>query len=53
MHEQKIFNKMKLFKKQKYPNSSYLARYGFYIPSYLQIKKTEMDYIISIINKLL
>ena len=53
MHEQKIFDKMKLFKKQKYPNSSYLARYGFYIPSYLQIKKTEMDYIISIINKLL
>ena len=53
MHEQKIFNKMKIFQKHKYPNSSYLARYGFYIPSYLQIKKTEMDYIISKINKLL
>ena len=53
MHEQKIFKKMKIFKKQNHPNSSYLARYGFYIPSYLELKKKDMDYIISIINKLL
>ena len=38
MHEQKIFKKMKIFKKQNHPNSSYLARYGFYIPSYLELK---------------
>ena len=53
MHEQKIFKKIKIFKKQNHPNSSYLARYGFYIPSYLELKKKDMDYIISIINKLL
>ena len=53
MHEQKIFKKMKIFKREKYPNSSYLARYGFYIPSYLQITNTEMDYVISKIKKLL
>ena len=53
MHEQKIFKKMKIFKKQNHLNSSYLARYGFYIPSYLELKKKDMDYIISIINKLL
>ena len=53
MHEQKIFKKMKIFKKQNHPNSSYLARYGFYIPSYLELKKKDIDYIISIINKLL
>ena len=52
MHEQKIFKKMKLYKKGKYPNSSYLARYGFYIPSYLQITKGEMDFVISKINKI-
>ena len=53
MHEQKIFKKMKIFKRDKYPNSSYLARYGFYIPSYLQITNAEMDYVISKIKKLL
>jgi len=53
MHEQKIFKKMKLFNNYKYPNSSYLGRYGFYIPSYLELKKSNMDYIISKINKLL
>ena len=53
MHEQKIFKKMKIFNKTKYPHSSYLGRYGFYIPSYLQITNAEMDYVISKINKLL
>ncbi len=53
MHEQKVFKKMKIFSKKKYPNSSYLGRYGFYIPSYLKITNSEMNYVISIINKLL
>jgi len=53
MHEQNVFKKMKIFSKKKYPNSSYLARYGFYIPSYLKITNSEMNYVISIINKLL
>ncbi len=53
MHEQKVFKKMKIFKNTKYPNSSYLGRYGFYIPSFPQISNTEMDYVISKINKLL
>ncbi len=53
MHEQKIFKKMKIFKKIKYSNSSYLGRYGFYIPSYLEITDDDMDYVISKINKLL
>lgn len=52
MHEQKIFKKMKIFNKNKYPNSSYLGRYGFYIPSYINITKSDMDYVISILNKL-
>jgi perosamine synthetase len=53
MHEQKIFKKMKIFENEKYPNSSYLGRYGFYIPSYLQISEAEMNYVISKIKKLL
>ena len=38
MHEQNIFKKMKIFKSNNYPNSSYLSRYGFYIPSFVKIK---------------
>ena len=53
MHEQKILKKMKIFNKTKYPNSSYLGRYGFYIPSYLQISNTDMNYIISKIKKII
>ena len=53
MHEQDIFKKMKIFPKKKYTNSSYLGRYGFYIPSFLKISNSEMNYIISKINKLL
>jgi len=53
MNEQKIFKRMKIFSKKKYPNSSYLGRYGFYIPSYLKISNSEMNYIISKINRLL
>jgi perosamine synthetase len=53
MHEQIIFKKMKLFNKTKFPNSSYLARYGLYLPSYLQLKKKNIERIISIINKIL
>tara|TARA_Y100000816_G_C25561597_1_gene303331 strand:- start:202 stop:507 length:306 start_codon:yes stop_codon:yes gene_type:complete len=53
MNEQKIFKKMKIFNKSKYPNSYYLSRYGLYIPSFLTIKKSEMDYVISIIKKLI
>ena len=53
MHEQSILKKMKIFKKSTFPNSSYLGRYGFYIPSFIEITKSEMDYVISKINKIL
>ena len=53
MHEQKVFRKMKIINNRNYPNSSYLGRYGFYIPSHLKISNFEMNYIISKIDKLL
>jgi len=53
MHEQKIFRKMKIFKNKKFPNSSYLARQGIYLPSYFNLKKKDIDYISSVINKIL
>jgi perosamine synthetase len=53
MHEQHIFKKMKIFKNKKFPNSSYLARYGLYLPSYFKLRKKDIDYISSAINKIL
>ena len=53
MNEQQIFKKMKLFNNLKFPNSSYLARYGLYLPSYFELKKKDIDSITSVINKIL
>jgi dTDP-4-amino-4,6-dideoxygalactose transaminase len=53
MHEQDILKKMKIFKKSKFPNSSYLGRYGLYLPSYYKLKNTEIDYISRVVNNLL
>jgi len=53
MHEQYVFKKMNLFKKTKFPNSSYIARYGLYLPSYYKLKNDEIDYISKIVNKVL
>jgi perosamine synthetase len=53
MHSQNILKKLKIFSKKSYPNASYLGKYGFYIPSYLKLNNSKMNYIISIINKLI
>ena len=42
---------MGLFKGQKFPVAEYFANNGFYIPSGLGIKKTEMKIICKFINK--
>jgi len=55
MNEQKIFKKLKIFdnKKNKFPNSKYLSRNGFYLPSYLELKNSEIDFICRIVNKII
>jgi perosamine synthetase len=53
MHEQFVFKKLKLFNKKTYPNSSYLSKYGLYLPSYLQLTKQEINKISNIVNKIL
>ena len=53
MHEQHIFKKMKIFKNKKFPNSSYLARYGLYLQSYYKLRIKDIDYISSAVNKIL
>ena len=53
MHQQSIFKKLKLFKNQNYPNSTYLSKYGLYLPSYFLLKKREINKISNVINKIL
>ena len=53
MHEQTIFKKMNMFRNKKFPNSSYISKYGIYLPSYIKLKKKDIDYISSVISKIL
>ena len=45
MNKQKIFKKLKIFRRQKYPNSEFLSKNGFYLPSGLGITNKEINYI--------
>tara|TARA_Y100000591_G_C21655822_1_gene605246 strand:- start:243 stop:899 length:657 start_codon:yes stop_codon:yes gene_type:complete len=54
MHKQKVFKKMKIFsKKEKYPNSEFISKNGFYLPSGVGIKNFEIDYICKTLNRIL
>ena len=53
MNKQKIFRKLKLFKKSKMPNSEYLSKNGFYIPSGLGLKNYQINYIANTLQKIL
>jgi perosamine synthetase len=54
MHKQKIF---KFLKKKnnsnKFLNSEYVSKYGFYLPSSLTLKNSEIDYICKKVNYVL
>ncbi|MDC1280637.1 DegT/DnrJ/EryC1/StrS family aminotransferase, partial [Pelagibacteraceae bacterium] len=50
MNKQNIYIKMGMFKGQKYPVAEFLANNGFYIPSGLGLKKTEMIKICKCLN---
>ena len=46
MHEQPVYQKQGLFKKESYPNAEYLARKGFYIPSGLALTAEQMERVV-------
>jgi perosamine synthetase len=52
MNKQKIFKKMKIFKKINMPVSEYISRNGFYLPSGLGLKNQEIDRVIKAILKI-
>lgn len=49
MHEQPVFQKMGLFKNEKYPVAEKMARKGFYIPSGLTITDEEIEKVVEAI----
>ena len=53
MNKQKIYKKLGLFKNIKMPNSEYLSKNGFYLPSGIGIKNQEINYIIKNLLKIL
>ncbi len=54
MHKQNIFKRLKIFKtKIKLPNSEFLSRNGFYLPSGLGITNKEIIYTCKVLNTIL
>ena len=52
MHKQKILKKYK-FAKRNFYNSEFISNYGFYLPTSLTLKNSEIDYICRQVNKIL
>ena len=54
MHRQKVFKSIKLFSKnKKFANSDYLSKNGFYLPSGLGVKNSEIDFVSKTLIKIL
>ena len=53
MHKQKILKNIISHKKEKYPNSEYIAKNGFYLPSGLGLSNKNIVYICEQVKKLL
>ena len=53
MNKQKILNKLNLINANNFPNSEYISKYGFYLPSSLTLKNSEIDYICDRLNYIL
>ena len=52
MHMQKILKKYNITKNTSFPNSNYICKYGLYLPSGLNLKTSEINFICSKINKI-
>ena len=53
MHKQKVLKNLKLERSKKFTNSEYISKYGFYLPSSLSLKNSEIDYICEKVNAIL
>ena len=53
MHRQKMLKKMNFYNSKRFPNSDYIYKYGFYLPSSLTLKRNEIKYISDCVNKII
>ena len=53
MNQQKIFKKLKFFPKNKFKNSDYLSKNGFYLPSGIGITNEEINFVSKKVLKLI
>ncbi len=53
MHKQKVFKKMGMFKNESYPVAENLSYNGFYLPSGIGLKNTQIKYICKIFIKII
>ena len=53
MHKQKILKNLKLQNSKLFANSEYISKYGFYLPSSLSLKTSEIEYICEKVNLIL
>ena len=53
MHKQKVFKKMGMFKNERYPVAENLSKNGFYLPSGLGLKNTQIKHISKIFIKII
>ena len=51
MHLQPYLLKQDYFKNEKYPNSEYIAKHGFYIPSVLGINDDDINFVCDLIEE--
>ena len=50
MHRQKVLKKMSFYNSKQFPNSDYISKYGFYLPSSLTLTKSKIKYISNCVN---
>ncbi len=53
MHKQNVLRKYKFYKSKNFKNSEYISKYGFYLPSSLNLKKNEIKYICNCLKKII
>jgi len=52
MHKQKILKKYDFYNSNKFKNSEYISKYGFYLPSSLDLTVKEISYICKKVNEI-
>jgi perosamine synthetase len=53
MHEQPVFQKMGMFRNERYPVAERLARKGLYLPSGLALKEEQIETVCRALHKIL